>query len=110
MLILLILTLVAFAITNRVAKRFTNILVLITAVLATVMICLILGSAYFLEFTKAGSLDRESAIRMIYGTGFWLYLFGAICGAWYRPNFVMGKCKHCDAKISWLYSECDDCA
>jgi biotin transporter BioY len=110
LLILLILSLVAFAITSRVAKRFTNILALIIAVIVAVLICYLLGSAYLLEFTQAGSLDRESAIRMIYGTGFWLYLFGAICGAWYRPNFVMGKCKHCDAKISWLYSECDDCA
>ena len=106
--ILLILTLVAFAITSRVAKRFTNTFVLIIAVLATVLICLILGSAYVFAFTQAGSLDRGSAIIMIYG-GFWFYLFGAICGAWYRPNFVMGKCKHCGAKISWLYVECVDC-
>ena len=51
----------------------------------------------------------EGFFLVVPSLGFWFYLFGAICGAWYRPNFVMGKCKHCGAKISWLYVECVDC-
>jgi hypothetical protein len=87
----LVLMIISFIITSRVAKYYTNVILLLFVVIITVVICIVLGIAYSYQFAAE---NRVEVLSRMVGYGFWFSGMGAVYGAFKGRQIGLRRKEH----------------